>query len=509
MSQKKLSEKAEKELKSIYHIYFFLLTLYSVNESFSNFFLITFSKVLNLSKQNISFLIDNTKGVLWGSFFIMFLAVYYWTSDFKKYIKKPSDDLKLKIRKKIENIYFYFIYFYAVSFFTALLFSYLRFKYENISFWKTLAPAITFSFLTQFGFILPYVDATLYKLDSLMAELYDKEELYRPRSGKSFPVFYKLLFLVISCAVMPIIMTVLAIETNVDLPSYKGEMAFSFLLFIIFLSVGINSIFYGLHKPLEILSDKMKKAAGGDYSAKTRIYFSDEIGRIKAAFNTMLDGLREREELFGTFGRYLSPEVAKELIKNKKLSLGGEEIKAAVMFCDIRDFTPLSERMSPSQLVSFLNDYLSKVVPPIMEKNGVISKFMGDGIMAIFAPSLGCQEYAKKSLTAALEMRNALAIFNNSGKYPFKISFGIGLHAGNLVAGNIGAQERMEYAFIGDTVNAASRIESKTKDFSCDILVSEELLKVLGEDVKKFNLISAGEVKLKGKSMPLSVYKLS
>ncbi|HNT98629.1 MAG TPA: adenylate/guanylate cyclase domain-containing protein, partial [Elusimicrobiales bacterium] len=243
--------------------------------------------------------------------------------------------------------------------------------------------------------------------------------------------------------------------------------------------------------------------------SRTRIYFSDEIAWLKAGYNEMIAGLKEREELHDTFGKYLSIEIARELIKNKKVNLGGETIEAAVMFCDIRNFTPLSEKLSATGVVDFLNDYFRHITPPIAENNGVINKFIGDAVMAIYTPLLGSEDYVADALRAAAGMRAALSVFNDSGKAPGKVEFGVGVHCGRLVAGNIGTSERLEYTFIGDTVNAASRIEGKTRDLDTDILVSGQVLSALGPDKAGFGFESVGKVPLKGKSEPMELFRLA
>jgi adenylate cyclase len=272
---------------------------------------------------------------------------------------------------------------------------------------------------------------------------------------------------------------------------------------------GLSSIYNGIQLPLNGLIDKMRRVAGGEF-VKTRIYFSDEVANLKAGFNDMVDGLKEREELQDTFGKYLSIEIARELINNKKVNLGGEDMEAAVMFCDIRNFTPLSETMSASSLVEFLNNYFHYITPPIKEHNGVINKFIGDAVMAIYTPMLGSADYAADAVRAAAAMRRALAEYNASGKAPGKVEFGIGIHCGKLVAGNIGTAARLEYTFIGDTVNVASRLESKTKDFKTDIIVSEAAMeKARGSLGGAIIFEPLGKTALKGKAETMELYKVA
>ena len=221
----------------------------------------------------------------------------------------------------------------------------------------------------------------------------------------------------------------------------------------------------------------------------------------------MVDGLAERERLKDTFGRYVSVEVAKRLVETGAVSLGGESIEATILFSDIRDFTAMSEKMPPQELVAFLNEYFSYVPGTITAHNGMINKFIGDAIMAVFAPQFGSKDHVDDALRAALGMRAKLAELNARGGP--EIRFGVGLHTGTLVAGNIGTEKRLEYTVIGDTVNVASRIESHNKDLGSVILVSsavyERLSPALRDSVRGER---CDNVKVKGRERALVLYKV-
>jgi class 3 adenylate cyclase len=258
--------------------------------------------------------------------------------------------------------------------------------------------------------------------------------------------------------------------------------------------------------PVNKLIERMKLVSKGDFKCKTSVLYMDEIGQLKGHFNSMLDGLAEREKIKDTFGRFISVEIAEKLLKEKKINLMGEEIEATILFSDIRDFTTLSEKLSAAELVDFLNLYFSHVVKPIHSNGGVVNKFIGDAVMAVFAPIFGNAVHEESAVRAALEMKRALAEFNALEKYP-AVKAGIGIHRGRLVAGNIGTEERMEYTFIGDNVNIASRIETETKNFQTDILLSEDVVNnIKKENFEGFDFIKLGPVLMKGKSLPLSLY---
>jgi len=279
--------------------------------------------------------------------------------------------------------------------------------------------------------------------------------------------------------------------------------------FLIMQIISMFSFKKNVIAPVGKLIERMKLFSRGDFKCKTSVLYVDEIGQLKWHFNSMLDGLLEREKIKDTFGKFMSFEIAEKLLSEKKVNLMGEEIEATILFSDIRDFTPLSEKLEAVALVEFLNLYFFHVVKPIHEHNGVINKFIGDAVMAVFAPTFGVSDHEDAAFAAALGMKRALATFNGLGKYP-AISAGIGIHRGKLVAENVGTEERMEYTFIGDNVNIASRIESETKKFKTDILMSEDVVNKI--DKKKFadiDFIKFGPVTMKGKSVPLELYGIA
>lgn len=283
-----------------------------------------------------------------------------------------------------------------------------------------------------------------------------------------------------------------------------------FAIYFIFMQIAsMLSFRKNIIIPVNNLIQRMKLVAKGDFNCKTRVLYVDEIGQLKGHFNSMLDGLVERDKIKDTFGRFMSFEIAEKLLKEKKVDFSGEEIEATILFSDIRDFTPLSEKLSAPELVEFLNIYFSFVVKPIHDNGGVVNKFVGDAVMAVFTPIFGNINHEESAVAAAVKMKAALAEFNSLNKYPV-IKSGIGIHRGKLVAGNIGTKERMEYTFIGDTVNIASRIESETKNMKTDILMSEDIINNINkENFKEFNFFKTNPVLMKGKSLPMTLYGIT
>jgi adenylate cyclase len=233
----------------------------------------------------------------------------------------------------------------------------------------------------------------------------------------------------------------------------------------------------------------------------------DELESLALDFNAMVEGLRERDRLRETFGRYVTRQVAEHLMKKGSVSLGGELVPVTVLFSDIRSFTSISETMEPRALLDFLNEYFSGMVESVMLNDGVVDKFIGDAIMAVFGAPVPHPDDPLHAVKAALDMRARLLKINETFRargLP-EIRTGIGLHSGRVVAGNMGHTERMEYTVIGDAVNLASRLEGMTKELQCDVILSEDLFKQVDLHVETEPL---RKIKVKGRDQEVMVYRL-
>ena len=255
------------------------------------------------------------------------------------------------------------------------------------------------------------------------------------------------------------------------------------------------------------ISDAAEKVKGGQYVSAPVIRTGDELENLALTFNAMVEGLKERDRLRETFGRYVTRQVADHLMKIGNMSLGGELVPVTVLFSDIRGFTSISETMEPRALLDFLNEYFSGMVESVMLHNGVVDKFIGDAIMAVFGAPVPQPDDPLHAVKAALEMRARLLKINERFKergLP-EIRTGIGLHSGQVVAGNMGHAERMEYTVIGDAVNLASRLEGMTKELQCDVVMSEDLFRQVESHVTAEPL---RKIKVKGRDQEVMVYRL-
>jgi class 3 adenylate cyclase/CHASE2 domain-containing sensor protein len=219
----------------------------------------------------------------------------------------------------------------------------------------------------------------------------------------------------------------------------------------------------------------------------------------------------EREQVMDIFSRFVSPEVAARMWQQRgHLSLSGERRVVTVIFTDIRNFTTLSEPVSSATVVEWLNDYFGRMHAVVVSYGGHINKFIGDGLMIAFGAPIdrGVQQEARAAVDCGLAMLAAVERMNeewaNSGRPVIKI--GVGIHTGEATCGVVGAERRLEYTLIGDTVNLASRLESTTKDLGVPILISEQTSKYLGGE---YELRAFGEVRVKGKTQNTIVYTVS
>jgi len=218
--------------------------------------------------------------------------------------------------------------------------------------------------------------------------------------------------------------------------------------------------------------------------------------------------LREKSYIQNAFGRYLSPNVMHAVIDNPDtLHLGGVKREVTVFFSDIENFTSVSEKLSPEELVAQLNEYLSEMTNIIMQNEGTLDKYVGDAIVAYFGAPVEQTDHANKACVTALQMRAALQNLHDKWKKENKplLDFRIGINTGEVIVGNVGSEKRFDYTIMGDQVNLGSRLEGANKKYSTHIMISETTHSKLedGFITRELDLI-----KVKGKDKPVHVYEL-
>ncbi len=261
-----------------------------------------------------------------------------------------------------------------------------------------------------------------------------------------------------------------------------------------------------MSRMVEGMASAMGRVERGDLDAHLEVTTTDEFAALYEGFNRMTQGLRERERLHDAFGRYVTPELAREVAQHG-VRLGGETVQATVLFADIRGFTALSERMIASQVVDLLNRYFAAVEPVIEAEGGWINKFGGDSLLAVFGAPIMLADHTRCAVRAALGLRAALAQFNaqqQASGGPL-LEIGMGIDTGEVVAGSVGSPNRMEYSVIGDTVNTASRVDALNKEWGTDLLITEAVYQAICEEMPAQAM---PPTLVKGKSEPLQTYTL-
>jgi adenylate cyclase len=214
----------------------------------------------------------------------------------------------------------------------------------------------------------------------------------------------------------------------------------------------------------------------------------------------MIDGLVERERMREVFGRYVSPAVRDRLLAEAP-RLGGELRQVTVLFADIRDFTVISGKLEPQRLVGLLNRYFATTVAAVDEYHGYVNKFIGDAVMAVFGAPLEDPEHTRRALECARQMVRRIEALNDTGEMEVRLRAGIGLHTGEVVAGNIGAPNRFEYTVIGEPVNVASRIQGLSAELGRPVLASAAVNEACDCDLEFL-----GAHELKGLAGPQRLY---
>ena len=261
-------------------------------------------------------------------------------------------------------------------------------------------------------------------------------------------------------------------------------------------------------RPVQALAAHTEVIARGDYAARLELDRTDELGQLAASFNRMSAGLAERDRVRDLLDKNVSPAVAAQLLRDGA-ALGGEERAVTILFVDLRGFTSLSEKLAPRDLIALLNRYLDAMSHAIEAEGGVIDKFIGDAIMALFGAPLAQPEAPDRALAAALAMRRGLAQLNaalvSEGRPP--LAFGVGINTARVVAGNIGSHRRLNYSVIGDGVNIASRLQTLTREtaYDADIIVSDATLQA---STRSWQTQALGTVKVKGRAGELLIHKL-
>ena len=222
----------------------------------------------------------------------------------------------------------------------------------------------------------------------------------------------------------------------------------------------------------------------------------------------VLEDISQEKRMKATMYRYMTPGVAERVMALRDDALmEGERKEVTILFSDIRSYTSLTERMGATEVVSLLNNYFETMVEAVFTYEGTLDKFIGDALMAVFGAPLPLENHAWMAVQSALDMRHRLTEFNRIRRIAAQpqIRVGIGLSSGEVVSGNIGSQKRMDYTVIGDGVDISSRLEGVTKEYGCDIVLSEFTYELCHDKIWVREL---DRIRVKGKTRPIRIYEL-
>lgn len=269
--------------------------------------------------------------------------------------------------------------------------------------------------------------------------------------------------------------------------------------------------------PLTRIIDATAAVARGELATRLSLTRRDEFGVMSRHFDKMAEGLQDREFIRATFGRYVSEDVARELLEHRdSAARGAEEREVTILFSDLTSYSTICENLPPVQLLDMLNHYLSAMNELIDAHHGCVIEILGDAILAVFGAPYYRADHPQQALRCALAMRDRLVQLNGewqasglaqcwtqSGIAQLKAR--IGVHTGRVVAGSLGGETRMKYAVIGDAVNVASRLEALNKELGTDVLISAEVYRQLPVELAR-GMRECGMFRVKGRAQEVSVY---
>ena len=273
---------------------------------------------------------------------------------------------------------------------------------------------------------------------------------------------------------------------------------------VIFVATAIwAALLYGrmLREDTSHIVEAVRKVGTGDFQVKLLPTRQDELGRVASGINEMAEGLAQRERIRESFGHFVSPEIAEQFVnqytEGKDMRGYGDRKTVAVLMCDIRNFSGISESMDPSEVAKMLNTYFDHMVKAIESHGGMVDKFIGDAVMAVFGLLNDCENSAKEAVEAAIAMREALVAANAENREQGlpEIENGIGIHYGEVIASYLGSSSRLEFTVIGSTVNTAARLEALAKAPNPPLMFSED---VAIRVKSSYTVFGGNSVKLKG-----------
>lgn len=286
-------------------------------------------------------------------------------------------------------------------------------------------------------------------------------------------------------------------ENNENVLQFRNLLIQFYSLVIVLSLIAVIYLARSITNPLSHLANAVKRIEEGDYAKQVTVRSRDELGELAESVNSMASGLAEKEKVRDLLGKVVSHQIAEELLSNP-VELGGEERTATILFSDIRGFTNFCEDLPPQKVLEELNKVLSCISDIVEAHNGVVDKFQGDAVMALFGAPVSGRDDAANAMAAGLE------IIAEVGSTENPLSACVGINTGLVVAGNLGSANRLNYSVIGDAVNLAARLESLTRLYNVANIVSAASKAAAPDFVYR----ELDEVQVVGKNKSVSIYEL-
>lgn len=366
-----------------------------------------------------------------------------------------------------------------------------------------------------FGSIISYLLIERFKIRIMIENDYSISQVFKPKPAFPFRILKFQLINIFTVSVVVLTMLILNVLQSTKMENVLTvEMHISFLketsyglIVLILMAAVITKLFADntrliLNKELSV----MDEIVSGRLDRFLPILSQDEFGIMAERINQMIKGLREKDVCQRRFGIYMTPEIS-ELILKSGANLEGELVEATILFCDLRGYSSFAEKKSPHEVVQFLNMYFTSMEEAIKAHGGIVLQYIGDEIEAVFGAPKRLEEHPEDAVRCALEMRKRLSELNQKreayGEGP--VSHGIGIHTGEVLAGAIGSPTRKSYVMVGDAVNLAARLQELNKEYSSDIIISEDCkTRLKGQ----YQFRDLGEVKVKGRNKPVRIYQV-
>jgi adenylate cyclase len=362
-----------------------------------------------------------------------------------------------------------------------------------------------------FAILIPFILFELWVLANINRHL---------RLDRDVPVYRRYLGALIETS-MPTFALALHIDSMGSVEALGFAVPLTYFIFIILSTLRLDfwlSTFTGFVAAAELLGMAILYHPAGSTDPPPDLYYhavrsvvilicgmlAGAVGvQLRRQFAASIQAATARDRVTNLFGQHVSPQVVERLLV-EGASTASDIRRIAVMFLDFRSFTADARSRSPQDVVDRLDGAFAVLVEILDRHGGIVNKFLGDGFLALFGAPFEAPEAAHHAVAAAREMLLAMDRINEADSWPLRI--GIGIHFGDVVAGNIGSPRRKEYTVIGDTVNFASRLESLNKQFGSQLLISATVRDALGDDGR--DAVSLGEVAIRGYDRPMTVWQL-